>query len=696
MEKYTLKNIDCASCASKIENGVRKLDDVKFVSVNFAQSTMTIDTDNFDEVKKRIHQIEPEVEVEAGQKNKKIEVKNELWEHRAGFIKAFSALALLVVGSVFQETIRNTPLGIAEYLVFGIAYLVVGWKVIASAARNIVRGRVFNEQFLMTLATLGAIAIGEMHEAIAVMLFYVVGELFQDIAVGRSRRSIKALLEVKPDYANLKTENEIKRVNPEDVQIGDTIQVKPGEKVPLDGTVTEGMSFLDTAALTGESVPRKVDQGDEVLAGMINQSGLLTVKVEKLFNDSSIARMLELVENATSRKAQTEKFITTFARYYTPVVVIIAGLIALLPPLLIAEATFSEWVYRALVVLVISCPCALVISIPLGYFGGVGLASKKGILVKGSNFLDALTRLGTVVFDKTGTLTKGEFKVASITPMNGYSKEEILEYAALAESGSNHPIARSILEAYGEVTDPSLVSSYKEISGQGIHATIRGKEVLTGNNKLLDENQISHTDFSVEGTLVHIAVENQYAGYIVISDTLKEHAQETITRLNRKGIQTAMLTGDHQTAAQSVASRLGIDRYYAELLPEDKITRIEEMLGGNKKVAFVGDGINDAPVIARADVGMAMGALGSDAAIETADVVLMTDSPSKVVDAIDVARKTRNIVWQNIFIALGIKLVFIAMGIAGAATMWEAVFADMGVSLIAVFNAIRILKNKKR
>jgi len=696
MEKYTLKNIDCASCASKIENGVRKLDDVKFVSVNFAQSTMTIDTDNFDEVKKRIHQIEPEVEVEAGQKNKKIEVKNELWEHRAGFIKAFSALALLVVGSVFQETLRNTPLGIAEYLVFGIAYLVVGWKVIASAARNIVRGRVFNEQFLMTLATLGAIAIGEMHEAIAVMLFYVVGELFQDIAVGRSRRSIKALLEVKPDYANLKTENEIKRVNPEDVQIGDTIQVKPGEKVPLDGTVTEGMSFLDTAALTGESVPRKVDQGDEVLAGMINQSGLLTVKVEKLFNDSSIARMLELVENATSRKAQTEKFITTFARYYTPVVVIIAGLIALLPPLLIAEATFSEWVYRALVVLVISCPCALVISIPLGYFGGVGLASKKGILVKGSNFLDALTRLGTVVFDKTGTLTKGEFKVASITPMNGYSKEEILEYAALAESGSNHPIARSILEAYGEVTDPSLVSSYKEISGQGIHATIRGKEVLTGNNKLLDENQISHTDFSVEGTLVHIAVENQYAGYIVISDTLKEHAQETITRLNRKGIQTAMLTGDHQTAAQSVASRLGIDRYYAELLPEDKITRIEEMLGGNKKVAFVGDGINDAPVIARADVGMAMGALGSDAAIETADVVLMTDSPSKVVDAIDVARKTRNIVWQNIVIALGIKLVFIAMGITGAATMWEAVFADMGVSLIAVFNAIRILKNKKR
>jgi len=695
MEKYTLKNIDCASCAAKIENGVRKLEDVKFVSVNFAHSTMTIDTDNFEEVKKRIRQIEPEVEVEADRKDKKVQVKNELWENRAGFIKAISALVLLVLGWAFEETLKDTPFGIAEYVVFGTAYLVVGWKVIASAARNILRGRVFNEQFLMTIATLGAIAIGEMHEAIAVMLFYVVGELFQDIAVGRSRRSIKALLEVKPEYANLKAGNEIKQVNPEEVQIGDTILVKPGEKVPLDGTVTEGLSFLDTAALTGESVPRKVDEGDEVLAGMINQSGLLTVKVEKRFNDSSISRMLELVENATSRKAQTEKFITTFARYYTPVVVIIASLIAVLPPLLIAGATFSEWIYRALVVLVISCPCALVISIPLGYFGGVGLASKKGILVKGSNFLDALTRLGTVVFDKTGTLTKGEFKVASITPMNGHSKEEVLEYAALSELGSNHPIARSILEAYGGATDSSLVSSYKEISGQGIRATIRDREVITGNNKLLRQNDILHEDFKVEGTLVHVAIDQEYAGYIVISDTLKEHAKETIARLKQKGIRTAMLTGDHQSAAQSVANRLDIDTYYAELLPEDKITHIEKMLESHKKVAFVGDGINDAPVIARADVGMAMGALGSDAAIETADVVLMTDSPSKVVDAIDVARKTRNIVWQNIFIALGIKLVFITMGVTGTATMWEAVFADMGVSLIAVFNAIRILKNKK-
>ncbi|MFP4448096.1 MAG: heavy metal translocating P-type ATPase [Bacteroidales bacterium] len=546
----------------------------------------------------------------------------------------------------------------------------------------------------MTIATLGAVAIGEMHEAIAVMLFYVVGELFQDIAVGRSRRSIKSLLEVKPEYANLKSGSETKKVAPEEVQIGDIIFVKPGEKVPLDGTVTEGMSFMETAALTGESVPRRVDEGDNVLAGMINQSGLLTVRVDKLFSDSSISRMLELVENATARKAQTEKFITTFARYYTPIVVIVAALIAVLPPLLIAGATFNEWIYRALVVLVISCPCALVISIPLGYFGGVGLASKKGVLVKGSNFLDALTRLKIVVFDKTGTLTKGEFKVTSITTKNGYTEEEMLEYAALAEFGSNHPIAGSITEAYGGVINSSLISSYQEIPGHGIQSIIQGKEVLIGNNKLMRQNKIPFTDFQVDGTLVHVAVDQKYAGYIVISDTIKDHAKETIAKLKQKGIHSVMLTGDLQSSAQHIASELGIEEYYAELLPEDKIKHLESMLGGKKYVAFVGDGINDAPVIARADVGIAMGALGTDSAIETADVVLMTDSPSKVIDAIDVAKKTRNVVWQNIVFALGVKFIFIALGVTGIATMWEAVFGDMGVSLIAVFNAIRILKSK--
>jgi Cd2+/Zn2+-exporting ATPase len=694
VEKYYLKNIDCASCASRIENKIKKLEGVKFASVNFSNSTLTIDTDNFEQVRKTIKKAEPGVEVETTGNRKRLLSADELKENRTSFIKAISGLVLLVSGMILNEELSNTPFSIAEYLVFGTAYLIVGWNVMASAAKSILRGRVFNEQFLMTIATLGAVAIGEMHEAIAVMLFYVVGELLQDIAVGRSRRSIKSLLEIKPEYANLKSGAETKKVAPEEVNIGDTIVVKPGEKVPLDGTVTEGGSFLDTAALTGESVPRKVDEGDEALAGMINQSGLLTVKVEKLFGESSISKMLEMVENATARKAQTEKFITTFARYYTPIVVIVAALIAVLPPLLITGATFNEWIYRALVVLVISCPCALVISIPLGYFGGVGLASKKGILVIGSNYLDALTRLGTVVFDKTGTLTRGEFKVSYIVAMNGYTKEELLEYAAISESGSNHPIAKSIAEAYGKTTDSSIISYYEEISGHGIRANIGGKDIIIGNDKLLRRNDISHKDFQVEGTLVHVAIDSQYAGYIVISDSVKDHAQETITQLKQKGIKTVMLTGDHQAAAQSVATKLGIDKYYAELLPEDKIKHVESMLGGKKFVAFVGDGINDAPVIARSDVGMAMGALGSDAAIETADVVLMNDSPSKVMDAIDVAKKTRNVVWQNIFIALGIKLFFIAMGITGAANMWEAVFADMGVSLIAVFNAVRILKDR--
>ena len=692
MEKYYLKNIDCASCAARIESNIKKLEGVKFAAVNFSNSTLTIDTDNFEKVRNTIKKVEPEVEVETTGNSKKLLTADELKENRTAFIKAISGLVLLVSGMIYNEALSNTPFSIAEYLVFGTAYLIVGWNVITSAAKSILRGRVFNEQFLMTIATLGAVAIGEMHEAIAVMLFYVVGELLQDIAVGRSRRSIKSLLEVKPEYANLRSGVETKKVAPEEVHIGDTIVVKPGEKVPLDGTITEGGSFVDTSALTGESVPRKVDGGDEVLAGMINQSGLLTVKVQKLFGESSISKMLELVENATARKAKTEKFITKFARYYTPVVVILAGLTALLPPLLITGATFNEWIYRALVVLIISCPCALVLGIPLGYFGGVGLASKKGILVKGSNYLDALNKLGSVVFDKTGTLTRGEFKVSSITTMNGYTKDEVLEYAAISESGSNHPIAKSITEAYGETTDSSLISSYNEISGHGIHATIRGKDIIVGNDKLLRRNNITYKDFQVEGTLVHVAIDKEYAGYIVISDQVKDHARETITRLKKKGINTVMLTGDHQAAAQSVAAKLGIDTYYAELLPEDKIKHVESMLGGKKYVAFVGDGINDAPVIARADVGMAMGALGTDAAIETADVVLMTDSPSKVIDAIDVAKKTRNVVWQNIFIALGIKLVFITLGVAGTASMWEAVFADMGVSLIAVFNAIRILK----
>jgi len=699
MKKYTLKNLDCASCAAKIENGVRKLEGVKYVDISFASLTMTLDSEDIESVKAKIKELEPEVEVEAkdSERTNVLISGSELAENKTAFIKAVSGLLLLLAGILFKDQLHNTPFHSAEYAVFVTAYIIVGWKVIASAVKNIIRGRVFDEQFLMTIATLGAFALNEMPEAVAVMLFYMVGELFQDIAVGRSRKSIKALLEIKPDYANLKAGADIKKVSPEAVKIGDTIVVKAGEKIPLDGVVTEGSSFVDTSALTGESVPRKVKANEKVLAGMINQSGLLTIKVKKTFADSSISRILELVENATSRKAETEKFITTFAKYYTPVVVFGAALLAVLPPLFITGTTFSEWIYRALVVLVISCPCALVISIPLGYFGGVGRASRKGVLVKGSNFLDALTRVKTVVFDKTGTLTKGEFRVSEIvaTGGNGFSEAEILEYAAYAEYHSNHPVAKSVTEAFHGTIDNARIKQTEEISGHGIKAVVDDKVVLAGNDKLLHKAHIEHPVCDVDGTVVHVAFDQKYAGYIVISDRLKEDAAETIEKLNAKNIRTVMLTGDNANTAQSIAKQLKVDSWYAELLPEDKVNHIEQLITESKggKVVFVGDGINDAPVIARADVGMAMGALGSDAAIETADVVLMTDSPLKVIDAIDVAQKTRNIVWQNIIFALGIKAIFILLGIMGIATMWEAVFGDMGVALIAVFNAIRILKS---
>jgi Cd2+/Zn2+-exporting ATPase len=501
------------------------------------------------------------------------------------------------------------------------------------------------------------------------------------------------LLEIKPDYANLKVDSEILKVAPENVKIGDIIIIKVGEKVPLDGKVIQGKSYLDTSALTGESVPRHIQEGDEILAGMINQTGLLTVEVNKTFGESSISRILELVENASEKKAETEKFITTFAKYYTPVVVFGALLLAVIPPLILPGATFSEWIYRALVVLVISCPCALVISIPLGYFGGIGAAARKGILVKGSNFLDALTQVRTIVFDKTGTLTKGEFIVTDIVSSNGYTVQDILKYAAYAESNSNHPIAKSIAEAFYGKIDGKIVGQIEEVPGHGIKAVIDGKFIITGNDKLLHQENIEHPLCDVKGTVVHVAIDSIYAGYIVISDNLKEDALDTINKLKTKKFETVMLTGDNEFAAGFIAKKLKIDRYFSELLPEDKVNHIEKLINENRggKVAFVGDGINDAPVLARADVGIAMGALGSDAAIETADIVLMTDSPSKVLDAITIARRTRNIVWQNIIFALSVKLIFIVLGVFGIATMWEAVFGDMGVALIAVFNAIRIL-----
>ena len=550
--------------------------------------------------------------------------------------------------------------------------------------------------FLMTIATLGAIAIHELPEAVAVMLFFQVGELFQGFAVGRSRRSIKSLLEVRPNKANLKLDGEIREVAPEKVEVGDIIVIKPGEKIPLDGEILSGNSQVDTSALTGESVPRTVREGDMLLAGSINQTGSLTVRVTKLFTESSIAKILDLVENASSKKAPTEKFITRFARYYTPIVVFLSLAVAILPPLLISGATSEQWVYRALVLLVISCPCGLVISIPLGYFGGVGGAAKRGILVKGSTYLDALTAVKTVIFDKTGTLTEGVFQVTQIAPYNGYSEKELLSIAALAESQSNHPVARSILEADDRALPQSDITDYEEIPGHGIRAKVQGMEVLAGNDRLLHRANIDHNTCNVQGTVVHLAVESKYAGYILIADRIKEDAARAIASLKQAGVtETVMLTGDNRVTAQSVANKLGLDTYKAELLPEDKLEAIEQYLRNSdkkSKVAFVGDGINDAPVIARADVGIAMGALGSDAAIETADVVLMTDSPSKVAEAMGIACKTHQIVWQNIILAMVVKGVFILLGAWGIATLWEAVFADVGVALLAIFNATRVLK----
>ena len=694
MEKYKLRNLDCASCAATIEESLTKLDEVKFVSVSFATASMTIDTENFEKVKSKVKELEPDVEIEDANMGQTTAPSNILATNKWAIIKAVAGILLLLTGIIFKDSIRNTPYHIAEYLVFISAYLIVGWKVLALAVKNIFRGRIFNEYFLMSIATLGAFAINEMPEAVAVMLFYVVGELFQDVAVNRSRRSIKSLLEIKPDYAHLKLKGEVKRVSPEEVNIGDVILVKPGEKIPLDGLVTEGSSFVDTSALTGESVPRSINPNDGVLAGMINQSGLITVKVTKPFGESSISKILEMVENAASRKAETEKFITTFAKYYTPAVVFGSLLLALLPPLFISGALFSDWIYRALVVLVISCPCALVISIPLGYFGGIGGASRRGILVKGSNFLDALTQVKTVVFDKTGTLTKGEFKVSGVFPSNGFDERTILKYAAYAEYNSNHPIAKSIIESYNQELDSSKIQEVGEISGFGIEAFVDHKEIYVGNDKLLHKKNIEHDTCEVEGTVVHVVIDKKYAGYIVISDSLKEDAIDAIKRLENMGVNTIMLTGDNKYAAEAFTKKLGIKEYYAELLPENKVEHIERMLNKKGKVAFVGDGINDAPVLARADVGIAMGALGSDAAIETADIVLMTDSPSKVVDAINVAKRTRKIVWQNIIFALGVKSAFIVLGIFGIATMWEAVFGDMGVALIAILNATRVLKGK--
>ncbi len=692
MEKYTLKNLDCADCALKMENGLKKLDSVNFATINFATAQLQIDTENIEEAEKLIKELEPEVELidqstRSHGDDEELNLKTEL-------IRLGLLLAGFAGGLVFMNKLEATPYHFGEWLVFLTVYLFSGWKVLRSAGRNILKGRIFDENFLMAIATIGAMFIHALPEAAGVMIFFTVGEFFEDLALAKSRKSIKSLMEIRPDSARLLQEGGYVDISPEEVEPGSTILVKPGERVPLDGEVISGDSQVDTSALTGESVPRNIGEGSAILAGMVLLSGSLTIKTTKTFATSSLSRILELVEDALQKKAKTEKFITTFARYYTPFIVFSALGIALLPPLLVPGALFSTWIYRALVILVISCPCALVISIPLGYFGGIGGASRKGILIKGSNYIDILAKVKTVVFDKTGTLTTGTFEVTEINPRNGFSKDDIIKTAALAEAHSNHPVALSIKKAWGGKINESDVSSHEDIPGYGIKAEIEGKTILVGNDRLLHRENVEHSDCDIAATVAYVVIDGVYSGYIIISDRIKEDSAEALRELKKLGIRkTVMLTGDNERTAENVAREIGIDEYYAELLPDDKVTRLTEIIAeGNGYTAFVGDGINDAPVIALADAGIAMGELGSDAAIETADIVLMTDAPSKIAQAVKVSRKTRTIVIQNITIALVIKLVFVGMGVAGLVGMWEAVFADVGVALIAIFNALRVVK----
>ena len=586
--------------------------------------------------------------------------------------------------------------GLARLAAFLVPYLIVGWDVLWKAIRNIKNGQVFDENFLMSVATIGALLIGEYPEAVAVMLFYQVGELFQNVAVSRSRQSISALMDIRPDYANIERDGQLVQVDPEEVAVGDVIVIKAGERVPLDGTVLEGTSALDTAALTGESLPRDVETGDEVISGCVNLTGLLHVQVSKPFGQSTVARILDLVENSSEKKAQAEHFITKFARYYTPIVVFAALALAVIPSL--ATGQWGTWVPRALNFLVVSCPCALVISIPLSFFGGLGGASKQGILVKGSNYLEALAQAKIVVFDKTGTLTQGKFAVTAVHP-DGLAEAELLELAALAEQASTHPISRSIVAAWGGVPDQERAAGVEEIAGHGVRATVDGRHVLAGNRKLMERENITVVSgHNHPGTIIHVAVDGRYAGHLVIADQPKPTSAQALKELKAAGVrQTVMLTGDAQGAAQAVAQDLRLDRFYAQLLPADKVDRVEELLrdkGPKEKLVFVGDGINDAPVLSRADIGVAMGALGSDAAIEAADIVLMDDDLLKLPVAVRIARKTLSIVRQNVIFALGVKLLVLVLSAVGMANMWAAVFADVGVSVLAILNASRMLKAK--
>lgn len=690
--QLTLEGLNCANCARKIEEKVGKMEGVKESNLNFTTTTLNVKLERkvkeehaINEIKKIVEALEPHVKVE-----KKVSGKTNVQRAK------FEVKPTLIIGTIlYLIAIIGDFKGALALILFVASYLLIGGKVVLTAIKNIARGQLFDENFLMTVATIGAFSISEYPEAVAVMLFYEIGETIQGYAVNKSRSSISSLMDIRADYANIIIDGKEKKVSPETVKVEDIILVKPGEKVPLDGIVVEGESFVDTSALTGESVPRKIAVNDEILSGGINTNGVLKVKVTKKFGESTVSRILEMVENAASKKADTEKFITKFAKVYTPIVVVLAILIAVIPSIFIKDALFSTWLYRSLVFLVVSCPCALVVSVPLGFFAGIGGASKKGVLVKGSNYLELLKDLETVVFDKTGTLTEGVFSVTEINT-NGIDKEKLIEVAAMAESFSNHPIAISIIKEYGKEIDKEVIKEYKEISGRGIKAVINNEEVLVGNSKLMNEFNILYNEVDSIGTVVYCAINGEFKGSIVISDKIKENAVEALINLKKAGVKkTVMLTGDNKKTAYKVGEKINIDEVHSELLPLDKVREVEELLkrsNKNGKLAFVGDGVNDAPVLARADIGIAMGGIGSDAAIEAADIVLMKDDINALVDAINVSKKTNKILWQNIVFALGIKILVMVLGTFGIVNMWTAVFADVGVTIIAIINSTRCFR----
>ena len=704
-KELTLGGLNCAHCAEVINEKVALLEGVKSANLNFVNKKLSIEIESSNEndiiknVIDTINDIESGLDISISSKEDRKQNKQDGKIRKIKKDNGKKELIKIIIGAlVFIFAFVEEAMGVSSkysLIIFLVSYLIVGGDVVYKALRNITKGRIFDENFLMTVATIGAIIIGESSEAVGVMLFYKVGEYLQELAVGKSRKSISDLMQIRPDVANLKVGNSIKVVDPEEVEIGDIIVVKPGEKVPLDGVVVEGNSMVDTSALTGESVLRSVKTGDDLLSGFINKNSLLTIKVTKDFSESTVSKILDLVENASSKKSKTENFISVFSRYYTPIVVILAVLISILPPLFISGTSFAEWVHRGLIFLVVSCPCALVLSIPLSYFSGIGVASKNGILIKGSNYLEALRYVDTVVFDKTGTLTEGVFDVVQVNSI-GISEGELIEYASIAEANSNHPIAKSILGYYNKEVDLNKIEEYEEIAAHGIKVKYESDYILAGNEKLMEANNIDFEKIKDIGTVVYIAVNNEFKGYIVIADKIKADSEEAIREIKSQGIrQTVMLTGDNKEVADEVASKLKLDKVFFNLLPNEKVEKIEEIyIGRNEKekIAFVGDGINDAPVLARVDVGIAMGGLGSDAAIEAADVVIMTDEPSKIAQGIKISKKTYKIVWQNIIFALSIKVIVMIFGALGMASMWEAVFADVGVALLAVLNAMRVMR----